>query len=790
MNRCGIVILAALLVMAIVARGQDEPPRGEFGPPARGSGRGGVELGGPMLGPMMGRDVQRLMLLRMPEVHDELALNHVQRQSLQTVMRDFDREWRSVLESLAPPPGEFEFRPPPFEELEQKSNAIAAKFQSIVEEHLSDAQKGRLEQLQRQQAFPASLLDESVKDQLELTTEQLRQLALFRDAPPFLPPQERAQWANDALAVLTPAQRDKWQQLSGNPFEFPGPQQRRGREGRRGAPDGEGPMGFGPPDGPFFPGSRGGPGGPGGFAPMNQERKLLPEFDTNGDGWLNDEERQNARANGSVPGARGPGMFGRRGGGTNRQPQSGARISPTDVAPLEGDLYDPTVLRTLFLDFSNSDWEAELEAFNNTDVDVPATLIVDGQTYPNVGVHFRGMSSYGAVPRGFKRSLNVSLDFIDSNQRLNGYKTLNLLNSHGDPSFMHTVLYAEIARNFIPAPKANFVRVVINGEDWGLYVNAQQFNKDFVAENYPSSKGARWKVPGNPGARGGLEYLGDTIDLYRQRYEIKSDDKDESWKKLIDLCRTLNETPVDQLEEALADKLDIDGVLWFLALDVALVNSDGYWVRASDYNLCMSPEGKFHVIPHDLNETFSTEMMGPRMGGGPERGRGAGGVPGGEPENNARPGFGPPGMASGGGVRLDPLVGLNDPTKPLRSRLLAVPSLRAQYLRNVRTIAEKWLDWETLEPRIAQHAELIEPVLVDDVKKLSSLPEFYRAIARTPTGEENPRDSGRGDIVPSRGDNDPGRDRMGSGRGLGLRDFVNQRREYLLQHPAILELDR
>jgi hypothetical protein len=34
----------------------------------------------------------------------------------------------------------------------------------------------------------------------------------------------------------------------------------------------------------------------------------------------------------------------------------------------------------------------------------------------------------------------------------------------------------------------------------------------------------------------------------------------------------------------------------------------------------------------------------------------------------------------GGGTQLDPLVALNDPTKPLRSKLLAVPALRQKYL--------------------------------------------------------------------------------------------------------------
>jgi hypothetical protein len=49
-------------------------------------------------------------------------------------------------------------------------------------------------------------------------------------------------------------------------------------------------------------------------------------------------------------------------------------------------------------------------------------------------------------------------------------------------------------------------------------------------------------------------------------------------------------------------------------------------------------------------------------------------------------------------VTLDPLVGIDDTSKPLRSKLLAVPALRARYLSYVREIAERWLDWQTLEP--------------------------------------------------------------------------------------------
>ncbi|MBS0201772.1 MAG: CotH kinase family protein [Planctomycetes bacterium] len=672
---------------------------------------------------------------------------------------------------------------------------------------LDAKQLDRLNQLRLQREGVQALNRDDLARKLGLSEEQREKL---RNQPPeafapFAPPDVRQQAQADALAVLTDAQRNRFTELQGKEFKFP-------------------EQGFGPPGGP------GGPGGPG------QERKLVAQFDKDSDGRLNREERQAAREflksnrgaggrgfgfgppggapfgppggpgfgpPGSPPlggpggpgGGRGPGGPGGFGGRRDEAPKPGPKISPDDIKVVsDANLYEPTVLRTLFLEFEDSDWEAELADFNNTDVEIPATVIVDGQKYPNVGVHFRGMSSFMMVGAGSKRSLNLSFDFVDEKQRLYGYKTLNLLNSHEDPTFLHTVLYLNAARKYIPAPKANFVKVAINGESWGVYVNAQQFNKDFLTDNFDNAKGARWKVPGSPGGRGGLEYLGEDIAAYKQRYSLKTKDSDKDWKALIKLCKTLNETPADELEAALEPILDVDGALWFLALENALINSDGYWVRASDYCIYRDDKGKFHIIPHDANETFQPGM-GPGMGGPPGGGflgglfggggRGPGGPPGegrppeGRPGGEGRPGERrkgrpdgrgpggpgggrPRGGPGGGGLELDPLVGLTDASKPLRSKLLAVPSLKARYLDHVKTIADEWLDWKKLQPVVDQYVSLIDAEIKADTKKLSS----YEAFLQTVSAESQPSTGG-------------GRPQM------SLRAFADQRRAFLMNHPEI-----
>ncbi len=518
--------------------------------------------------------------------------------------------------------------------------------------------------------------------------------------------------------------------------------------------------------------------GPGFGGPGGEIRKVVARFDKDGDGRLNNDERKAAREALKKEGGggfgfgkkgkggffkdgppkdapprdkdgkdgfgkdkggffkdKGKGGFGKGGFGKGREPaKPGPKVEPADVkpAPAKAGLYDPNTLRTFFLTFENKDWEDELADFYHTDVEVPATLYVDGKTYKNVGVRFRGMSSYFSIPTGSKRSLNLSMDFVDKKQRLYGHKSLNLLNGNDDPSFLHTALYSHISRAYIPTPRANLAKVVINGESWGIYANAEQFNKDFLKEFFDDKNGTRWKVQGSPGGRGGLEYLGDNVDAYKRTFRLKSTKDDpKAWKALVNLCKVLNETKPADLEAALKPTLDIEGVLWFLALDVALINNDGYWTRASDYSLYLDKKGKFHIVPHDMNESF-----------GP-----AGGF-----------GFG---FGGGGGVRVDPLTAGMDSSKPLRTKLLAVPALRKQYLEMVRKIADEQLDWKKIGPVVASYRRLIEKEVEADTRKLYSLAAWQAAVSETGAG---------------------------TGREMSLKAFCDQRRKYLLEHPEIKKL--
>ena len=548
------------------------------------------------------------------------------------------------------------------------------------------------------------------------------------------------------------------------------------------------PPAGGPPRG-FEPGGsdlRGGPGfGPQGGPAAEREQQLVAKFDADKNGVLDENERKEARAFVKSQPRRGMGPGGRGGrggfpggpppGGESEQrttPREPKQIAPADVqAYPDAALYDPSVVRTIFLQFPQADWFEELADFYRTDVELPATMRVDGVDYKGVGVGFRGNSSYFGV-QGKKKSFSISVDFTDEKQRLHGYEELNLLNCNDDPSYLREALHAFVARGFLPALQANVVQVVVNGENWGLYANVQQFDKKYLDESFGTKKGVRFKVPANPRGGAGLAWLGDDMKAYESAYELKGDLEGEAkaaaWKRLVECSRVLNTTPVEQLEAALPAVLDVDAALWFLAVDAALLDGDGYASRASDFLLWESPEGRFRPLPYDSNEVLGSGRGGPggmrggRRGAPPSEGPGPGpGDAGGEPpvrdrgqqegngqepappqgrgQRGARGPGGPGGMMGAPSPTSSPLALKDQQNRPL-GRLLLVPRWRAAYLAHLRAIATQRLDWSVLGPFVTSLHERMDAMAKDDDKSLYGYAAFQssiEALQRTATARKN-----------------------------------------------------
>ena len=159
------------------------------------------------------------------------------------------------------------------------------------------------------------------------------------------------------------------------------------------------------------------------------------------------------------------------------------------------------------------------------------------------------------------------------------------------------------------------------------------------------------------------------------------------------------------------------------------MDDDGYIHKGGDYAIYQDVNGRFHLIPHDNNESF---RFG-RSGRGGPGGGGPGGWSWGELTN---------GMVS-------PVAHEDNTARPLIKRLLSNPEWRARYLAHVQTVVDEWLDWEVLEPIIKEYQTLIDAEVQQDDKKLYSYQDF---TTNTPAD---------------------------------LKRFVVQRREYLRNHSEL-----
>jgi len=524
-----------------------------------------------------------------------------------------------------------------------------------------------------------------------------------------------------------------------------------------------------PPVGPPGGGFPGGPGGPGG---MGQSLQVKERFDADKNGRLDAEERKAARAwvkenrpqrgrRGGGPG--GPGGFGGPPGGDaprdGGQPKVGGRVSPADVPNHDGKpLFDPSIVRTWFLELPGDDWFAELTDFYRTDVALPAKLTVDGKTFADVGVQFRGNTSFGMAP-GKKKSLDLQFDFVDEKQSVLGVRNLDLLNCNTDASSLREMVHGWLADRYFPAPRVALARVVVNGEDYGVYAAVQQFDKDFLEDHFGSKKGDRFKVPPDFSGGGGLRYLGEDPQAYRRNYELKSGENEQAWRGLVDACAALEQAPADRLEAILPQHLDIDAALWFLAMDNAVGDDDGYFSRASDYVLYRDPKGRLHPIPRDNNEILlgarGRGPGGPGGAGGPGApGGGAGGPPGERrppdaPPGGDLPGAGPggppptgPGAGpggrrgpGGGGTATTPLQGASRADRPLLHKLLSVPAWQKRYLANLREIATVGMSDDVLGAQLTAWRRLLEPLVEVDVHSLYGLDAFRAAFATDDAGK-------------------------------------------------------
>jgi len=366
--------------------------------------------------------------------------------------------------------------------------------------------------------------------------------------------------------------------------------------------------------------------------------------------------------------------------------------------------YDPDRLAEIRLTFKVEDWKSELDSlrlYGNSLLLGKAKI--DGKTYENVGVRYRGRKTFQTgSPRN---ALHIKLNFIDRSQNHQGYKTVKISNALRDPSMVREVLGFEIARKYMVAPQANYAKVYVNDEYYGLFVNIENVSEQFLEKNFNSSNNTFFECNPNSDAKSvdgcknntdaDLEYE-KNAECYFPNYELKSS---HGWDDLMKLTKVLDQNP-----EKIETMLDVDQALWMLAYNNVLVNLSSYsGDHSHNYYLYKDENGTFEPIIWDLNLAFGSYK---NIGGGSD-------------------------LDLKGLQTLDPLLHIDNPSKPLISKLLSNPKNKMIYLSHIRTILnENFRKGQYLE-RAKELQRVMNVAFIQDKNKFYKSEDFEKSLTST-----------------------------------------------------------
>ena len=267
-------------------------------------------------------------------------------------------------------------------------------------------------------------------------------------------------------------------------------------------------------------------------------------------------------------------------------------------------------IRNIDIYFSQTNWDDSLDIYYANGLSerlIADSILIDGVADQNVGIKYKGNSSYNV--NNTKNPLSIKLDYVNNGQSIDGYNVLKLSNGFRDPSFVREVLSYEMAREYMPSPKATYAKVTVNGTLIGLYTCVQSIDDDFTNENFYERKGPFFKVdntgiivPGCSGSLGILEYYSDT-NCYQRAYEMESTD---DWTELGNFLDTLNNHFTD-----VENVMDIDRTLWMMAFENLIIGLDGP-INSIPHNFYLFKDnnGRFSPLLWDMNMAFGTFTNG------------------------------------------------------------------------------------------------------------------------------------------------------------------------------------
>ncbi len=228
-------------------------------------------------------------------------------------------------------------------------------------------------------------------------------------------------------------------------------------------------------------------------------------------------------------------------------------------------------------------------------------------TIPDIGFRLRGNTSRSSKKKSFKVSFNT----FQKGRKYHGLEKLNLNGEHNDPSIVRSKFCFDLAQQMgLVASRANHVKLYINEEYFGLYINVEHIDEQFVKSRYGNNNGNLYKClyPAD------LNYRGDIQDSYKEEkygrrfYNLKTNKLEDDYQDLVQFVSVLNLTHPENFRCELESVFNVDAYIDNIVFDILTGNWDNYIFGKNNFYLYHNTQsGLMEYILYDLDNTLGID---------------------------------------------------------------------------------------------------------------------------------------------------------------------------------------
>lgn len=308
------------------------------------------------------------------------------------------------------------------------------------------------------------------------------------------------------------------------------------------------------------------------------------------------------------------------GGGEGDAPDAGALEIDARTGPTSDDLFDPTRVHRWEVTVAAADWE-QINSDPRAEAYVPADVRWGEYVVAQAAIRYKG--GVGSLGLCFdqqgnrlcpKLSMKLRFDEYVAGQRFAGLKRINFHAMMRDASHMKDRLgYGLFRAAGVPAPRSAHARLIVNGEDLGVFALVEEIDGEFVEDHFRDVDGS-----GEGNLYKEVWPMYGSATPYINALET-NEDLNPNVDKMVRFAGALEGANAANFRATIGTWIDIPTLVSFMAVDRLIDNWDGIvaWYCTAqgicrNHNYFWYEEvgrDRVWLIPWDLDNTMQVPSL-------------------------------------------------------------------------------------------------------------------------------------------------------------------------------------